>query len=98
MVITDIPAVMPSLGACAAWVVAKAVHPPHKEGHSQASKYIKAVHISSQPYSYDVSWQEGIHLCNHEHEQQCLCGLQKAAAVQVGGYQGLQFILGSGGE
>jgi len=45
MVITDVPAVVPSLDACAACVAAKAIHLPHKEGRSRASEYLERVHI-----------------------------------------------------
>ena len=45
MVIMDVPAVVPSLDACAACVAAKAVHLPHKEGHGCVSEYLERVHI-----------------------------------------------------
>ena len=41
IVISDIPAKIPGLDACAACVAAKLVHLPHKEGRKQASKYLE---------------------------------------------------------
>jgi transposase InsO family protein len=45
MVITDLPARIPSLDTCAACVVAKSVHLPHKEGRERATEYLGRVHI-----------------------------------------------------
>jgi hypothetical protein len=45
MVITDIPVKIPNLDACAACVVVKLVHLPHKEGHEQAKEHLGQVHI-----------------------------------------------------
>ena len=45
MEISDLPMKIPGLDACTACVVAKAVHLPHKEGWSRATKYLKRVHI-----------------------------------------------------
>ena len=41
IVISDIPARIPGLDACAACVAAKSVHLPHKEGRKQVSKYLE---------------------------------------------------------
>ena len=45
IVISDIPARIPGLDACAACVAAKLVHLPHKEGRKRVSKYLERVHI-----------------------------------------------------
>ena len=45
MEISDLPTKIPGLNACAACIVAKAVHLPHKEGQSRASEYLERVHI-----------------------------------------------------
>lgn len=49
MVITDIPALPPSLDACAACVAGKTVHLPHKVGRSRALGYLECVHIDIGP-------------------------------------------------
>ena len=46
IVITDIPAKIPGLDACAACVVGKSVHLLHKQGRQQASRYLERVHIN----------------------------------------------------
>jgi transposase InsO family protein len=45
MVITDLPAEIPGLDACAACVAAKSVHLPHKEGRERANEHLGRVHI-----------------------------------------------------
>jgi hypothetical protein len=45
MVITDVPAKIPGLDACAACVAAKTVHLLHKEGRERAKEYLGRVHI-----------------------------------------------------
>ena len=45
IVITDIPAKIPGLDACAACVAGKSVHLPHKQGRQRASRYLERVHI-----------------------------------------------------
>ena len=45
MVITDMPAKVPGLDACAACVAGKSVHLPHKEGRERATEYLERVHI-----------------------------------------------------
>ena len=45
VVVTDLPAKVPSLDACAACVAGKSVHLPHKEGRGRASGYLERVHI-----------------------------------------------------
>ena len=44
VVITDVPASVPGLDACAACVARKAVHLPH-EGRSRASEYLERVRV-----------------------------------------------------
>ena len=46
IVISDIPAKIPGLDACAACVAAKSVHLPHKEGRKRGSRYLERVHIN----------------------------------------------------
>jgi len=41
IVISDIPAKIPGLDACAACVAAKSVHLPHKEGRKRGSRYLE---------------------------------------------------------
>ena len=41
IVISDIPARIPGLDACAACIAAKSVHLPHKEGRKWVSKYLE---------------------------------------------------------
>jgi transposase InsO family protein len=45
MVITDVPAKIPNLDACAACVAAKSVHLPHQEGRERAKEHLGRVHI-----------------------------------------------------
>jgi hypothetical protein len=45
MVITDMPAKIPGLDACAVCVARKSVHLPYKEGHERATEYLERVHI-----------------------------------------------------
>ena len=45
MGISDLPTKIPGLEACAACVLAKAVHLPHKEGRNRATEYLERVHI-----------------------------------------------------
>ena len=45
IVISNIPAKIPGLDACAVCVVAKSVHLLHKEGRKWASRYLGRVHI-----------------------------------------------------
>ena len=45
MEISDLPEKTPGLDACAACVVAKAVHLLHKEGRMRATEYLERVHI-----------------------------------------------------
>ena len=45
IVITDMPAKVPGLDACAACVAGKSVHLPHKEGRERATEYLERVHI-----------------------------------------------------
>ena len=45
IVITDLPAEIPGLDACAACVAAKLVHLPHKVGRTRATEFLERVHI-----------------------------------------------------
>jgi len=55
---------VPGLDACAAWVTAKLVHFPHKEGRGQATKYLGRVYIDTVgPMPVKISWWEGIQVC-----------------------------------
>jgi len=45
IVVTDLPAKVPGLGACAVCATGKSMHLPHKEGRGQASEYLERVHV-----------------------------------------------------
>ena len=45
IIVTDIPAKLPGLGACVACVAGKSMDLPHKEGCTLASEYLEHVHI-----------------------------------------------------
>ena len=46
MIITDTPAVVPALDACAACVASKSVHLPHKTSRTCATEYLEQVHVN----------------------------------------------------
>jgi len=45
MEITDLPKTVPGLDACTAYIAAKGVHFPHKEGRDCTEQYLGRVHI-----------------------------------------------------